>query len=84
MREEGLELPNLPTQSRHRATQPRSCVQLANELAEPASSHHLSRVPNRYAQYDLLEADELWDVWSYKAHINETGNTSYRLTQTIR
>ena len=33
---------------------------------------------------EVLAIDELWDLWSYKAHINETGDTSYRLTQTIR
>ena len=36
-----------------------TCAQLANELAEAADDHHLSRVVARYGRYDLLAIDEL-------------------------
>jgi len=107
-----------------------TCAQLANELAEAADDHKLSRVVSRYGRYDLLAIDELGYVhldahsaellfqiltereerasvaiatnapfseWSktftdkrlaaavvdritYRAHIIQTGTTSYRLT----
>jgi DNA replication protein DnaC len=107
-----------------------TCAQLANELAEAADDHQLSRVVARYGRYDLLAIDELGYVhldahsaellfqiltereerasvaiatnapfseWSktftdkrlaaavvdritYRAHIIQTGTTSYRLT----
>jgi DNA replication protein DnaC len=107
-----------------------TCAQLANELAEAADDHKLSRVVARYGRYDLLAIDELGYVhldahsaellfqiltereerasvaiatnapfseWSktftdkrlaaavvdritYRAHIIQTGTTSYRLT----
>lgn len=107
-----------------------TCAQLANELAEAADNHKLSRVVARYGRYDLLAIDELGYVhldarsaellfqiltereerasvaiatnapfseWSntftdtrlaaavvdrvtYRAHIIQTGTTSYRLT----
>ena len=36
-----------------------TCAQLANELAEAADDHHLSRVVARYGRYELLAIDEL-------------------------
>lgn len=36
-----------------------TCAQLANELAEAANEHHLTRVVARYSRYDLLAIDEL-------------------------
>lgn len=36
-----------------------TCAQLANELAEAADDHHLSRLVARYGRYELLAIDEL-------------------------
>ena len=120
--------PHAPTESW--AARYVTCAQLANELAEAADDHKLSRVVARYGRYDLLAIDELGYVhldahsaellfqiltereerasvaiatnapfseWSktftdkrlaaavvdritYRAHIIQTGTTSYRLT----